>query len=85
MSRNDYGQISLHSVWHTKNSLPLLTPTVEPLARCCFADAQAMLNLTAIRTSDPWDEFDKYRIQQETTRSFPYRESLIALEWPSAA
>ena len=32
MSRNYYSEINLHLVWHTKNSLPLLTPTVEPLA-----------------------------------------------------
>ncbi|MCC7084053.1 MAG: transposase [Pirellulales bacterium] len=32
MSRNYYSEINLHIVWHTKNSLPLLTPEVEPLA-----------------------------------------------------
>jgi putative transposase len=32
MSRNYYSEINLHIVWHTKNSSPLLTPTVEPLA-----------------------------------------------------
>jgi putative transposase len=32
MSRQFYSEINLHIVWHTKNSLPLLTPTVEPLA-----------------------------------------------------
>jgi putative transposase len=32
MSRNYYSEINLHLVWHTKNSLPLLTPDVEPLA-----------------------------------------------------
>jgi putative transposase len=31
MSRNYYSEINLHLVWHTKNSLPLLTPTVEPV------------------------------------------------------
>jgi len=30
MSHNYYSEINLHVVWHTKNSLPLLTPTVEP-------------------------------------------------------
>jgi len=30
MSHNYYSEINLHIVWHTKNSLPLLTPTVEP-------------------------------------------------------
>ena len=32
MSRNYYSEINLHLVWHTKNSSPLLTPTIEPLA-----------------------------------------------------
>jgi putative transposase len=32
MTRNCYSEINLHMVWHTKESLPLLTPTVEPLA-----------------------------------------------------
>jgi putative transposase len=32
MSRQFYSEINLHIVWHTKNSLPLLTPTIEPLA-----------------------------------------------------
>jgi putative transposase len=32
MSRNYYSEINLHLVWHTKNSLPLLTPKIEPLA-----------------------------------------------------
>ncbi|HUT93225.1 MAG TPA: IS200/IS605 family transposase [Thermoguttaceae bacterium] len=30
MAHNYYSEINLHVVWHTKNSLPLLTPTVEP-------------------------------------------------------
>jgi putative transposase len=32
MSRQYYSEINLHLVWHTKNSLPLLTEAVEPLA-----------------------------------------------------
>jgi len=32
MSRNYYSEINLHIVWHTKDSLPLLTPDIEPLA-----------------------------------------------------
>jgi putative transposase len=30
VSRNYYSEIHLHFVWHTKTSLPLLTPQVEP-------------------------------------------------------
>jgi hypothetical protein len=32
MFRNHYSEINLHIVWHAKNSLPLLTPQIEPLA-----------------------------------------------------
>ena len=32
MSKNYYSEINLHIVWHTKQSLPLLTPTLEPIA-----------------------------------------------------
>jgi len=32
MSKNYYSEIHLHLTWHTKDSAPLLTPTVEPLA-----------------------------------------------------
>jgi len=32
MSRNYYSEINFHIVWHTKNSSPLLTPTVQPVA-----------------------------------------------------
>jgi len=31
MPHNYYSEINLHVTWHAKNSLPLLTPTVEPL------------------------------------------------------
>jgi putative transposase len=33
MSRNYYSEINLHLTWHAKNSLPLLTPQVEPLVQ----------------------------------------------------
>ncbi len=32
MSGNYFSEINLHLVWHTKNSMPLLTPKVEPMA-----------------------------------------------------
>ena len=32
MSRNYYSEINLHVTWHCKDSSPLLTPSVEPLA-----------------------------------------------------
>jgi hypothetical protein len=47
--------------------------------------AQAVLNLRAIATCDQWDEFDTYRIERETARLYPYRDTLATLEWPVAA
>ena len=47
--------------------------------------AQAMLNLRAICTCDQWDDFDKYRINLETQRLYPYRQALETIEWPIAA
>jgi putative transposase len=32
MSRSYYSEINLHIVWHTKDSFPLLTTEIEPLA-----------------------------------------------------
>ena len=32
MSRNVYWEIYLHFVWRTKDSMPLLTPRIEPIA-----------------------------------------------------
>jgi putative transposase len=32
MSRNYYSEINLHLTWHTKDSVPLLTARVEPIA-----------------------------------------------------
>ena len=36
MSKSYYSEINLHIVWHTKTSLPLLTPTIEPIAYRCL-------------------------------------------------
>ena len=36
MSKNFYSEINLHIVWHTKTSLPLLTPIIEPIAYRCL-------------------------------------------------
>jgi len=47
--------------------------------------AQSLLHLRAIWTCDQWAEFDQYRIELETARLYPYRDSLSKLEWPLAA
>ena len=35
MSHNYYSEINLHLTWHCKDSLPLLTPQVEPVVQRC--------------------------------------------------
>lgn len=47
--------------------------------------AQALLHLRALATSQQWDAYQQYRVEQETDRLYPYRSQLKALEWPLAA
>jgi putative transposase len=43
MSRNYYSEINLHLTWHTKESLPLLTPQVQGVAYRCVR--QKIINM----------------------------------------
>jgi putative transposase len=43
MSHNYYSEINLHIAWHTKESLPLLTPQVQQVAYRCVR--QKIVNL----------------------------------------
>jgi putative transposase len=36
MSGNTYSELNLHIVWHTKNSMPLLTPEIETTAHAAI-------------------------------------------------
>ncbi|MEO7539337.1 MAG: transposase [Pyrinomonadaceae bacterium] len=38
MSIRVYSEINLHITWHTKNSLPLITPAMEPELYACLKD-----------------------------------------------
>ena len=49
------------------------------------AGAQALLLLRAIATSQQWEAYHQYRVEQETQRLYPYRSQLHALECPLAA
>ena len=42
--------------------------------------AQAVLHLRAIATSDQWNDFLTYRVEDETQRLYPYRQQLPPLE-----
>lgn len=49
------------------------------------AGAQAMLDLRCIFLCDKWDEFIAYRIEKETERLYPYRDTLEPTPWSVAA
>lgn len=49
------------------------------------AGAQAMLDLRCIYLCDTWDEYTAYRIEKETERLYPYRDSLQPLSCSLAA
>lgn len=46
--------------------------------------AQAMLDLRALHASDEWQEYQRYRIEAESRRLYPYQE-LVASAWELAA
>ena len=47
--------------------------------------AQAMLDLRCIYLTDQWEPFVAYRIEKETQRLYPYRDTLDPLPWSLAA
>jgi hypothetical protein len=49
-----------------------------------LAGAQAMLALRCIHLSDYWDDFTKFRVQCETERLYPYRDTLNETPWALA-
>ena len=47
--------------------------------------AQAMLDLRSTYINGQWDEFQTYRIEQETRRMYPHQGALDTVKWPLAA
>jgi len=47
--------------------------------------AQAMLDLRSTYVNNQWEEFQGYRIAQNTQRLYPHRELLANIKWPLAA
>jgi len=47
--------------------------------------AQAMLDLRTTYVNGQWEEFQKYRIEQENLRLYPNPQALETVEWPIAA
>ena len=47
--------------------------------------AQAMLDLRCLYLTDKWDAFVEFRVERETQRLYPYRDTLKSLSWTVAA
>jgi hypothetical protein len=47
-----------------------------------IAGAQAMLHLRCVAINDQWQDFMRFRIQQETLRLYPHATLFETIEWP---
>ena len=47
--------------------------------------AQAMLNMRSVNLNGNFDEFNQYRIQQQTKKLYPHANVIAAIDWPIAA
>ena len=46
--------------------------------------AQAMLSLRCIHLSQSWDDFVNFRVQNETSKLYPYRSTMADMQWALA-
>ena len=53
--------------------------------RWTIKGAQAMLNMRSVNLNGHLDEFNKYRIQQQTKKLYPHTNVVAAIDWPIAA
>ena len=53
--------------------------------RWTIEGAQAMLDLRSTYINGQWDEYQKYRIEQENLRLYPHQKALECVKWPLAA
>ena len=53
--------------------------------RWTIEGAQAMLDLRSTYINGQWEEYQKYRIEQETLRLYPHQKALECVKWPLAA
>jgi hypothetical protein len=83
---------------YLKHGYPIASGVIEGACRHVIKDrlertgmswvrqgAQAMLELRCLYLTDQWDAFTKFRIERETQRLYPYRETLKTLSWMIAA
>jgi len=53
--------------------------------RWTIKGAQAMLNMRSVNLNGNFDEFNQYRIQQQTKKIYPHANIIAAIDWPIAA
>ena len=53
--------------------------------RWTIKGAQAMLNMRSVNLNGNFDEFNQYRIQQQTKKLYPHANVIAAIDWPIAA
>ena len=53
--------------------------------RWTIKGAQAMLNIRSVNLNGNFDEFNQYRIQQQTKKLYPHANLIAAIDWPIAA
>ena len=47
--------------------------------------AQAMLDLRCVYLTEEWETYVAFRVERQTERLYPYRDSLPTIAWPIAA
>jgi len=83
---------------YLKHGYPIASGVIEGACRHVVKDrlertgmswvrqgAQSMLQLRCLYLTDQWDAFMKFRVERETQRLYPYRETIQPLSWMIAA
>jgi hypothetical protein len=82
---------------YLKEGYPIATGVIEGACRHLIKDrmeragmrwkvpgAQAMLELRTIYTNGDWEEFQQFRVGEETIRLYPHKQALEEVPWPFA-
>ena len=80
------------------NSYPIASGVIEGACRHVVKDrlertgmswvrqgAQSMLKLRCLHLTGQWDTFVEFRVERETQRLYPYRQTIQPLSWQIAA
>jgi hypothetical protein len=87
------GRMQYHE--YLKKGYPVATGVIEGACRHLIKDrmeragmrwkvpgAQAMLELRAIYSNGDWEEFQQFRVGEETKRLYPHKQALEEVPWP---